>query len=114
MTSLTNPDTGALQDPEDLSRSSIDPVMLGHRMRHYRTAASMTLDELASKLGATASHLSMIENGKREPKISLLTDAAEYLGIELDDLLNPEAPSARAALEISVEKAQRSRQWHAM
>lgn len=114
MTSLTNPDTGALQDPEDLSRSSIDPVMLGHRMRHYRTAASMTLDELASKLGATASHLSMIENGKREPKISLLTDAAEYLGIELDDLLKPEAPSARAALEISVEKAQRSRQWHAM
>src|SRR5699024_6884411 len=30
------------------------------------------------------------------------------------DLLQPEAPSARAALEISVEKAQRTRHWQAM
>src|SRR5690625_1242126 len=74
----------------------------------------MTLDELASQLGATASHLSMIENGKREPKVSLLTHGADILGVGVGDLLQPEAPSARAALEISVEKAQRSRHWEAM
>src|SRR5699024_9966351 len=83
------------------------PVILGHRLRHFRTAADMTLDALATQLGATASHLSMIENGKREPKITLLTHAAQLLGVELADLLQPEAPSTRAALEISVDKAQR-------
>ena len=114
MTSLTGPDASALQDAQTMPQSSIDPVILGYRLRHFRTAASLTLDELAAKLGATASHLSMIENGKREPKLSLLTEAAEHLGIEMNDLLQPEAPSPRAALEISVEKAQRTRHWQAM
>src|SRR5699024_6701681 len=53
-------------------------------------------------------------NGKREPKVSLLTHGADILGVGVGDLLQPEAPSARAALEISVEKAQRSRHWEAM
>ncbi|WP_022870505.1 helix-turn-helix transcriptional regulator [Yaniella halotolerans] len=99
---------------ETVSPSKIDPVILGHRLRHFRTAANMTLGELASQLGATASHLSMIENGKREPKVSLLTRGADILGVEVGDFLQPEAPSARAALEISVEKAQRTRHWQAM
>ena len=79
----------------------IDSVILGHRLRHFRTEASLTLDELAKKLGATASHLSMIENGKREPKVNLLSEAAELVGVTVADLLKPEAPSPRAALEIS-------------
>ncbi|MDN6637076.1 MAG: helix-turn-helix domain-containing protein [Yaniella sp.] len=99
---------------EAVSPSKIDPVILGHRLRYFRAAANMTLDELASQLGATASHLSMIENGKREPKVSLLTHGADILGVGVGDLLQPEAPSARAALEISVEKAQRTRPWEAM
>ena len=99
---------------EQSSGAHIDSVILGYRLRHFRTEASMTLEELATKLGATASHLSMIENGKREPKVSLLSEAAELLGIEVADLLVPEAPTARAALEISVEKAQGTRHWQAM
>lgn len=96
------------------SGAHVDPVILGYRLRHFRTEAAMTLEELASKLEATASHLSMIENGKREPKVSLLSQAAELLGVEVADLLLPEAPTARAALEISVEKAQGTRHWQAM
>src|SRR5699024_10939378 len=99
---------------EAVSPSKIDPVILGHRLRYFRAAANMTLDELASQLGATASHLSMIENGKREPKVSLLTHGADILGVGVGDLLQPEAPSARAALAVSGEKAQRSREWEAM
>ena len=114
MTSLAGSDTSAWQDAETIPQASIDPVILGYRLRHFRTAASLTLDELAEKVGATASHLSMIENGKREPKLSLLTEVVGHLGVEITDLLQPEAPSARAALEISVEKAQRTRHWQAM
>lgn len=114
MTSLAGSDASAWQDAETIPQASIDPVILGYRLRHFRTAASLTLDELAEKVGATASHLSMIENGKREPKLSLLTEVVGHLGVEITDLLQPEAPSARAALEISVEKAQRTRHWQAM
>jgi predicted transcriptional regulator len=49
----------------------------------------------------------MIENGRREPKLSLLQNIAATLGIPLDDLLRPEAPSRRASLEIALERAQR-------
>lgn len=115
MASITKPhdeDSSGLAD--QTSGAYIDPVILGHRLRHFRTAASLTLDELAKKLGATASHLSMVENGKREPKITLLSEAAELVGVTVADLLKPEAPSARTALEISVEKAQRTTQWQAM
>lgn len=112
ITNTHNDDLVVLSD--QTTGAHIDPVILGHRLRHFRTEASLTLDELAKKLGATASHLSMIENGKREPKINLLSEAAELVGVTVADLLKPEAPSPRAALEISVEKAQRTKHWQTM
>ncbi|WOO97381.1 helix-turn-helix domain-containing protein [Micrococcus terreus] len=84
-----------------------DPVVLGRRLRHLRKQSGRTLDQLAAAVEATPSHLSLIENGKREPRISLLTRLASALGTTLEDLLSAEAPSRRAALEIAVEKAQR-------
>lgn len=81
MTSLTQPESSDDYAEEQATHTRVDPVILGHRLRYFRAAANMTLDELASQLGATASHLSMIENGKREPKISLLTNGAEILGV---------------------------------
>lgn len=81
--------------------------MLGRRLRHLRKQSGRTLDQLAEAVEATPSHLSLIENGKREPRISLLTRLAAALGTSLDDLLSAEAPTRRAALEIAVEKAQR-------
>ena len=114
MTSITHLHDDEPGTDDYTSGAHIDPVVLGHRLRHFRSEASMTLSELATRLGATASHLSMVENGKREPKVSLLSEAAELLGVTVADLLKPEAPSARAALEISVEKAQQTKQWQAL
>lgn len=85
-----------------------DAVVLGRRLRHLRAQKNLTLDALAGRVGVTASHLSLVENGHREPKLSLLAELAGALGTTLDDLLAAEAPSRRAALEIAVEKAQRS------
>lgn len=86
----------------------LDPVVLGRRLRHLRKSSGRTLDQIAEAVDATPSHLSLIENGKREPRLSLLTRLASALGTTLEDLLSDEAPSRRAALEIAVEKAQRS------
>ena len=85
----------------------LDLIALGRRVRHLRKKLGMTLDDLSAKSGAAPSQLSLIENGKREPKLTLLQHLAGVLGVGLDQLLGAEPPSRRAALEIELEKAQR-------
>ena len=85
-----------------------DLATLGQRIRHFRTAAGMTLDQLGEKAGVAASQLSLMENGKREPRLSLLGAIAEAVGVPVASLLDPTPPTERAALEIELEKAQAS------
>jgi len=80
---------------------------LGHRIRHQRVAHGLTLDELGERVGVAGSQLSLIENGKREPKLSLLQAIATETGVQVTDLLSTEPPNRRAALEIELERAQR-------
>jgi transcriptional regulator with XRE-family HTH domain len=86
---------------------ALDLVTLGQRLRHARRARGLTLAEVAGTVGTAPSALSMIENGRREPKLSLLQGLAAALDTPLDDLLRPDAPSRRASLEIALERAQR-------
>ncbi len=81
---------------------------LGHRIRHQRVSHGFTLDELGEKVGVAGSQLSLIENGKREPKLSLLQAIASATGVAVTDLLSNEPPNRRAALEIELERAQSS------
>jgi len=85
-----------------------DLATLGQRIRHFRTAAGLTLDQLGSAVGIAGSQLSLMENGRREPRISLLQPIAEALGVEVSDLLAGEPPTPRAALEIELDRMQRS------
>ena len=88
--------------------TSLELSTLGHRIRHQRVAHHLTLDELGDKVGVAGSQLSLIENGKREPKLSLLQAIAHATGVEVTDLLSTEPPNRRAALEIELERAQSS------
>ncbi|AYF97324.1 helix-turn-helix transcriptional regulator [Protaetiibacter intestinalis] len=83
-----------------------DLSTLGQRMRHFRSAAGLTLGDLGGAVGVSASQLSLMENGKREPRLSLLSAIADRLGIPVGELLDDAPPSARAALEIELERAQ--------
>jgi transcriptional regulator with XRE-family HTH domain len=85
-----------------------DLVTLGQRIRHFRVAAGLTLDQLGSRVNIAGSQLSLIENGKREPRLTLLAAIATALGVEVPDLLDTTPPSKRAALEIELERAQAS------
>src|SRR5690606_24685191 len=85
-----------------------DLLTLGLRIRHHRTAAGLTLDELAAEVGCSPSQLSLVENGKREPRLTLVRSLAHALAVDVGDLLSPEPPTRRAALEISLDHAQRS------
>jgi len=107
----------AIPDDGRLPQSGTGPddlLTLGRRIRHLRTARAMTLDELARRTGSTASHLSLVENGRREPRLTLLQQLASALGTSTTDLLSPEPPSRRAALEIELERAQTSPAYAAL
>ena len=84
-----------------------EPLTIGRRIRHFRTQAGLTLDALGEQAGAAPSQLSQIENGRREPRLSLLQRIADVLGVPLTDLLTEDAPTPRDALEIELERAQR-------
>ncbi|MCL2454924.1 MAG: helix-turn-helix domain-containing protein [Micrococcales bacterium] len=86
---------------------ALDTLVLGRRIRHLRTARGMTLDDLGRKIGRAASQVSMLENGHREPKLSLLSSVAEALGVPLAELLRTDPPTRRAALEVELERAVR-------
>ncbi len=84
-----------------------DPLTVGRRLRHERRGQGRTLGDVATAAGLSASALSLIETGKREAKVSVLTALATALGVTLGDLLVVAPPSRRAALEIELERAQR-------
>lgn len=88
--------------------TSLELSTLGHRIRHHRLSRGYTLDELGEIVGIAGSQLSLIENGKREPKLSVLQAIAGAAGVEVTDLLSNEPPNRRAALEIELERAQAS------
>ena len=79
--------------------------MFGQRLRHARRAKGLTLAELGAKVGRTPSVLSLIENGKREPRLSLVEQLAAALGVPVTELLKKQPPSRRARLEIQLEQA---------
>ncbi len=51
--------------------------------------------------------LSLLENGRREPKLSLIEALANALSVPADELMRKQPPSRRAQLEIALAEAQR-------
>ncbi|KQO96840.1 helix-turn-helix transcriptional regulator [Leifsonia sp. Leaf264] len=95
--------------------SGIDALTLGRRIRARRMASHLTLEQLATAVDRAPSQVSMIENGKREPRLSMLRAIALALGTTVDDLLRTDAATdPRDALEIAVERAQRGPVFEAL
>ncbi|HWI31879.1 MAG TPA: helix-turn-helix domain-containing protein [Microbacterium sp.] len=91
-----------------------DALTIGRRIRQLRTARGMTLDELATAVDRAPSQLSMIENGKREPKLTLLQAIARALGASLDALLESEPLDERSSLEIALERSMKGQTFQAL
>jgi len=99
---MTSTRTSAPED-EDM----LDSLTIGRRIRELRVARGLTLDTLGAALGRAPSQISVIENGKRELKLGELQRLARILEVSVEQLMSPEPPSRRAALEIALERAQR-------
>jgi transcriptional regulator with XRE-family HTH domain len=110
MSIARSPDVGA-DAPDD---EEVDPLTIGRRIRQLRTARGMTLDDLAAAVERVPSQLSMIENGRREPKLTLLRQIARALGTSLDALLESEPLDERATMEIALERAMKGQTFQAL
>jgi predicted transcriptional regulator/DNA-binding XRE family transcriptional regulator len=91
-----------------------DLLILGNRIRHARRRAGATLADLSERVGRPVPYLSQLENGKVEPKLSLLGDVAAALGTTTADLLDTSPPNRRSELEIAIERAQADPRYTAL
>ncbi len=91
-----------------------DAFTIGRRIRQLRLQRRMTLEELAAAVDRAPSQLSMIENGKREPRLTLLRAIAAALGSSVDALLEAEPLDERAGMEIALERAMRGQTFGAL
>ncbi|WP_055478632.1 helix-turn-helix domain-containing protein [Sphaerimonospora mesophila] len=94
------------EEPLSLTQE-LDLLAFGQRLKHLRRQRGLTLTELGQRVGRAPSQLSLLENGKREPKLSLLKSLAAALNVPVEELLRRQAPNRRAQLEIALEEAQR-------
>jgi XRE family transcriptional regulator, fatty acid utilization regulator len=84
----------------------LDPLVLGRRLRHHRRERGMTLDELGAAVNRPAPYLSLLENGKKQPRLNLVVEIATVLEVDLSELLDPSPPNRRDALEIALLRSQ--------
>jgi predicted transcriptional regulator/transcriptional regulator with XRE-family HTH domain len=104
-----------MKEPQKLVETTgLDLSVFGQRLKHARRAKGLTLAELGDLVGRTPSVLSLIENGKREPRLSLVEQLATALGVPVAELLKKQAPSRRARLEVQLEQAQRDPSYAAL
>src|SRR5215469_18307679 len=95
------------EDSRSLPVTALDLSMFGQRLRHIRRSRCLTLTELGALVGRAPSALSLLENGRREPKLSLIEALASALSVSPDELMRRQPPSRRAQLEVALAEAQR-------
>lgn len=57
-----------------------------HPVRERRKARDLTLEQLASEMKVTASHLSEIERGVNAPSLSLAGRLSRYLDVPMEQI----------------------------
>ena len=88
----------------ELSKS-IDPAILGQRLRNARVAAGLTQTEAAGGAASTA-YISRIEAGQRRPDLKLLARLAERLGTTVEELLVGITRDRRSELQLELDYAE--------
>ena len=94
------------EEPNLVYTDGIDLATFGQRLRHLRRMRGLTLTDLGERVDRAPSVLSLIENGRREPKLSMIEQLATALSVPMTELLSRQPPSRRAQLEIALAEAQ--------
>ena len=94
------------EEVSSLPEVGFDLSVFGQRLRHIRRSRGLTLAELGERVGRAPSVLSLLENGRREPKLSLIEALAAALSVPVSELTRNQPPSRRAQLELALAEAQ--------
>lgn len=57
-------------------------IYAGDRLHQLRKKRGLSLEEVGIGVGVTSSHISQLENGKRQPSFTLVADLAEYFDVD--------------------------------
>jgi transcriptional regulator with XRE-family HTH domain len=71
-------------------RVSVQRQRIGPAIRKLRRTNDLTLDDLASQAGISASHLSRLERGQTLPSFTVLAQIAHVLGASVDEFVQLE------------------------
>jgi tetratricopeptide (TPR) repeat protein len=85
--------------------NTIDPAILGRRLRNARVAAGLTQTEAAAGDASTA-YISRIEAGQRRPDLKLLGQLAPRLGTTVEELLVGITRDQRSELRLELDYAE--------
>jgi tetratricopeptide (TPR) repeat protein len=88
----------------ELSRT-IDPAILGRRIRNARVAAGLTQTQAGGEYASTP-YISRIESGHRRPDLKLLGLIAERLGTTAEELLLGVTGDKRSELRLELDYAE--------
>lgn len=88
----------------ELSRS-IDPAVLGRRIKNARVAAGMTQAQVAAEEVTTA-YISRIEDGQRRPEAHLLERMAARMNTTLEELLSGMTRDQALELQVALDHAE--------
>jgi predicted transcriptional regulator/transcriptional regulator with XRE-family HTH domain len=97
-----------------MASETLDPLVFGHRLRHLRRQAGLTLEALGLLVGRPTSYLSLLENGHREPRLSTVGQLATALGCRPADLLASTPPNRRAELEVALAHMQEDPRYQSL
>jgi len=86
---------------------SIDPAVLGQRLRSARVAKDMTQAELAGT-DVSIGYVSRIESGQRRPNLKVLGELSTRLGLPVEQLLTGMAPRELDEIRLTLDFAELS------
>jgi transcriptional regulator with XRE-family HTH domain len=92
-------------DGPDRPRPANEWVSIGARIRDARSAAGMSVRELARRVKVSPSHVSQVERGNGSFSATVLYAVAAELGLSLDQLFDPYGASAADRWQADPEHA---------
>jgi transcriptional regulator with XRE-family HTH domain len=93
-------------DPLDGEDSAVSGSGLGDRVRRLRVEQRLSQADLAARVGVTPSYLSLVESGRRHPRLPVVERVSAALGCSPDFLRTGRLPSAVRSTEVNLRFAE--------
>jgi transcriptional regulator with XRE-family HTH domain len=75
---------------------------VNEKIRQYRRARDLTLDQMGKLCNLTKGYLSKVERGEKSPPVATLQIIAAVLGVDLTEFFDSSAPSESASFNLDI------------